>query len=157
MAGLSQFDEDVRIKLISSVMSIGFLLLIGTFIYHNLEGWSFIDSFYFTGVTITTLGYGDLYPTSDISKIITVFFSLIGIGIALYAITSIGHEYFEKREEKLIRKLHSISFRKDNNSIAETTVTTNAQTNTALENSKDTKTNKIKKTNIDRKTKNKKR
>jgi len=30
------------------------LLLIGIFVYHNMEGWNWIDSFYFTPITLTT-------------------------------------------------------------------------------------------------------
>ncbi len=30
-------------------------MVIGMLAYHYLEGWSYVDSFYFTGVTITRL------------------------------------------------------------------------------------------------------
>jgi hypothetical protein len=32
-------------------------------------------------MTLTTIGYGDLHPTSDFTKLFTMFYSIIGIGI----------------------------------------------------------------------------
>ncbi|CAN5863566.1 hypothetical protein BH23ACT4_BH23ACT4_07370 [soil metagenome] len=48
-----------------------------------LEGWSWVDSFYFTVVTLTTVGYGDLAPSGDISKLFTVFLIVAGVGFIL--------------------------------------------------------------------------
>jgi hypothetical protein len=57
------------------------LLLLGTAIYHVLEDWSWIDSLYFCTVAVTTVGFGDLTPTSDGSKLVTVFYGLSGISL----------------------------------------------------------------------------
>ena len=56
-------------------------LAIGTFVYRLLEGWSWLDSLYFVVITTTTIGYGDLSPTTGLSKFITVFFALNGVAI----------------------------------------------------------------------------
>jgi voltage-gated potassium channel len=53
----------------------------GTLFYHRVEGWSWIDALYFTVVTLTTIGYGDLHPTTPISKIFTIIFIFVGLGI----------------------------------------------------------------------------
>ncbi len=79
------------------------LFLIGTFAYHQLEGWSYVDSFYFTGVTLTTVGYGDLHPTTDASKIFTVLFALAGIGVILASLTFLG-QYFLHHEKEFKEK-----------------------------------------------------
>jgi voltage-gated potassium channel len=83
-------------KLISTVSLAIVLILIGTFFYHHFEGWRYLDSFYFSATTLTTVGFGDLHPTSDISKIFTVFYVLFGVGIILYAVTLFGSHYVEK-------------------------------------------------------------
>jgi len=59
------------------------VILIGTVFYHSYEAWGWIDSFYFSVITLTTVGYGDFFPTTMVSKIFTTFYVLIGIGIML--------------------------------------------------------------------------
>lgn len=61
-------------------MALGTLLL-GTVVYHILEDWTWVDSFYFSAVAVTTVGFGDLTPTSDASKLFTVFYIFSGITI----------------------------------------------------------------------------
>ncbi len=57
------------------------LLLIGTVAYVILEGWSPIDALYFSVVTLATIGFGDLHPTTDASKLFTVLYILSGLGV----------------------------------------------------------------------------
>jgi hypothetical protein len=57
------------------------LLGIGTLFYRQIEGWSWIDSIYFCVVTLATVGYGDLTPTTDTGKIFTIFYILMGVGV----------------------------------------------------------------------------
>lgn len=59
----------------------GSMLLIGMFVYHWLEGWSFIDALYFCVITLATIGYGDLTPTTPEAKLFTIFYVINGIGI----------------------------------------------------------------------------
>ncbi len=57
------------------------LLIIGSIFYHNMEGWNWIDSIYFSVITLTTVGYGDFSPQTDSGKIFTMFYVVIGIGL----------------------------------------------------------------------------
>lgn len=63
------------------------ILLIGTLIYHEIEGWGYLDCLYFTTITVTTVGYGDFAPKTDNGKIFTILFAISGIGLALYILT----------------------------------------------------------------------
>lgn len=51
---------------------------------------SCIGSIYFSVVTMTTLGYGDIIPIKDISRIAIIIQSLIGIFFAIVIISSIA-------------------------------------------------------------------
>ncbi|MBU1018320.1 potassium channel family protein [Patescibacteria group bacterium] len=90
------------IKLI--IITITALLSLGTVVFSVLEGWNLVDSFYFVAMTATTVGYGDLVPTHTLSKIITVFYSLMIIPIILY-----GFSILAKYEvERVYRKVSGI-------------------------------------------------
>jgi len=43
------------------------------------EGWSRFDSFYWSFITATTVGYGDVRPTKRSSKILAILIALTGL------------------------------------------------------------------------------
>ncbi|MEP1930660.1 MAG: potassium channel family protein [Roseibium sp.] len=66
------------------------LILSGVLFYTSVEGWSFVDAFYFTVITLSTVGYGDLAPQTDIGKIFTSIYILIGFGLFVAVATHIA-------------------------------------------------------------------
>lgn len=91
----------------SFIISIIFFILVilaGSVVYHKLEGWNTIDSVYFVSVTVTTIGYGDLYPTTEASKIFTIFFSYFGVAFALYYLALINHFLLKKHLRGKLKK-----------------------------------------------------
>lgn len=48
----------------------------GQYLFDN-----FFDAFYWAACTLTTVGYGDIYPISDIGRGISIISSMIGIAI----------------------------------------------------------------------------
>jgi hypothetical protein len=65
------------------LLIVAVLLGSGTWVYHRFEGWTVLDSLYFSVITLTTVGYGDLSPTQPGTKIFTIVFIIVGIGILL--------------------------------------------------------------------------
>ena len=57
------------------------LVILATIVYRVIEGWSWVDSLYFSVVAITTVGFGDITPSTDTSKLFTVFYIVAGISI----------------------------------------------------------------------------
>lgn len=96
---------------LSTLASLLALLTAGTLFYSKVEGWSLFDSLYFSVVTITTVGYGDMHPTSTLSKTFTMFLIFMGVGLGVYVITTFttslrrGKEKRLERFEALARKL----------------------------------------------------
>lgn len=89
-------DKDYRSLLITTSIVIGF----GSIVYHYLEGWSWIDSIYFSIITLTTIGYGDFSPQTDEGKLFTIFYILVGIGIILSFINTIYKHYTDIKSEQ---------------------------------------------------------
>lgn len=48
----------------------------GQYLFDN-----FFDAFYWAACTLTTVGYGDLYPISDVGRVISIISSMVGIAI----------------------------------------------------------------------------
>lgn len=65
-----------------AVLLMTFLLIfIGTIFYALVEGWAVVDSFYFSVVTLTTIGYGDLSPETTLGKLFTTVYIFLGLSV----------------------------------------------------------------------------
>ncbi len=81
---------------------LGMLMLIvagGTVFFHHAEGWSWLDSYFFTVVTLSTVGYGSIVPVTALGKIGTTVFIFIGLGVFAVAIQQFGSFAVRKREQ----------------------------------------------------------
>jgi hypothetical protein len=58
-----------------------FVIAAGTVFYTRVEGWRPLDAFYFTIITLTTIGYGDFAPQTDAGKIFTILYIFVGISL----------------------------------------------------------------------------
>ena len=57
------------------------VVAVGVMFYMNVEQWSFINSLYFCVVTLGTVGYGDITPTTDAAKLFTVIYIIVGLSV----------------------------------------------------------------------------
>ncbi|MEL7175300.1 MAG: potassium channel family protein [Pseudomonadota bacterium] len=69
----------------------------GTVFFRWAEGWSWIDAYFFTVVTLSTVGYGSLVPETVIGKLGTTVFIITGLGIFALAISHFGQLAMRRR------------------------------------------------------------
>ena len=71
-----------------SLFFLFFLIGVGTLGYYFLEGWSLVDAFYMTLITVTTVGFGEIHPLTPTGRIFTSLLILFGVGTMGYALGS---------------------------------------------------------------------
>jgi hypothetical protein len=70
---------------------------------------SFLDAFYFTIVTISTVGYGDISPVTGPSKIFCIVLIVVGIGTFLTVVSNIAQMLISQQQNRIrVRRLNMI-------------------------------------------------
>ncbi len=104
----------IRKKLLLSVFLILFIHAVGVVGYMYIEGWNFIDSLFMTVISITTVGYGEVYPLSDTGQIFTIVLIIVGVGIILYILGTEARIIIEGELQEIIgrkrmeKKIHDM-------------------------------------------------
>ena len=76
-------------KVLYSFLVLLLIIFVGTFGYVFFEGWTLLDSFYQTIITVSTVGFGEVHQLSDKGKLFTAFLIITSFGTFAYAVTSI--------------------------------------------------------------------
>ena len=76
----------------------------GEYLFHT-----FFDAIYWSACTLTTVGYGDIYPVSQIGRFISMISAFVGVAIVALPSGIITAGYLDelkaKREQKMARKI----------------------------------------------------
>ena len=75
--------------------------LCGALVFMALEGWTFLDSFYFSYVTLSTIGYGDFYPTTSAGMIFLIFFLMFGLGLFAVGLSTLSYARSAQLDAKI--------------------------------------------------------
>lgn len=100
----AQRAKKIRIAIFSLVA----YFIIGWIAYCTglVENFSFTNATYFLMVTLTTVGYGIFVPTSQKSRLFTLFFVLFGISIVAVALVEVANFLIEQREA-MVKKMQA--------------------------------------------------
>lgn len=84
------------------------LLFFWAFLFRELEWWHLFDSFYFSVVTLSTVGYWDFTPKTYLWKSFTILYIFIWLGLIASFITKIANisdEYKAKNSHETIKEI----------------------------------------------------
>ena len=93
---------------ISVVLPFMGLILIGALVVGPIEGWSIVESLYFSCVSLTTVGFGDFVPTKNASIIFCIIWLPCSIGFMSLFLTNVAAFYIrlsDKNIERIERQL----------------------------------------------------
>jgi potassium channel subfamily K len=106
-------DTDIKgiFSLQECLLALAAYIALGGIAYTRIfERWTLVDALYFSVVSLTTVGYGDLAPSNHPSKFFTCIFGMGGVAFLGIAIATIGSSLVEaeldavQRAKKLSRK-----------------------------------------------------
>lgn len=86
--GLRAAFADTRVRTL--LMLTATLIGLASTAFHYAEGWRWLNSIYFSVVTIATVGFGDFAPKTDVGKIVTIVYVLCGLGLFVATATAIA-------------------------------------------------------------------
>ncbi|KAL7496283.1 hypothetical protein ACHAWT_004687 [Skeletonema menzelii] len=78
-----------------------FVIAAGSIGFYYIEDMSVVDSFYFTTVLLTSVGYGDIVPVTPAGKIFTTVFIMVAGTILLHNMTLISMIPLELRKRRI--------------------------------------------------------
>ncbi|CAL2061013.1 potassium channel protein [Tenacibaculum sp. 190524A05c] len=98
-----------RSRLYKAIFFSGLTFFIGIFGYFLLFDYSFIDAFYMTVITVTTVGFGEVHPFTPQEKLFTTFLILSSLFTFGYAVSSfseylISGDFFQQLKIKRVQK-----------------------------------------------------
>ena len=94
--GLRNFWRDPAGRAILGLA--GTVVAAGTVFYRLVEDLSWIDSLYFCVITLTTVGYGDISPTTTAGKVFTMAYVVVGIGVFVAVASTIARHLVEEKK-----------------------------------------------------------
>ena len=89
-------DDEFRALIVLLLL----LLFGGAIFYWEVEGWSVLDAIYFCVMTMSTVGYGDFAPTTVFSKIFTIVFTVLSIGVFAAVVSKVVQLILERRKAR---------------------------------------------------------
>ena len=89
-------NEQLVMGLRKGMVGIALVLLFGTIGYRVVEGWNWLDAFYMTVITISTVGITEVHPLSGAGRLFTSILIFGGVGVMAYCLTRLAEFMFQR-------------------------------------------------------------
>lgn len=105
LKNLEDSDRASTLSAILALFGIASHVLGGAIVIKLLEGWSFYDAVYFCIVTTTTVGYGDITPTTSASKLFVIFYVIVSIALISSLLAYMVGVLLDQQEEVILETM----------------------------------------------------
>lgn len=78
-------------RLLNIVFIFATIVVVGGVGYVVIEGWSWIDAFYMSIITVTTVGFGEVHPLSPAGRLFTSVLVVLGVAAITYSFTALAN------------------------------------------------------------------
>lgn len=89
-------NEQLVSSLRKGFVGLALVLVFGTLGYRQIEGWDWLDSFYMTVITVSTVGITEVHPLSDAGRLFTSLLIFGGVGVVAYCLTRLVEFLFQR-------------------------------------------------------------
>jgi voltage-gated potassium channel len=95
-------------RIIHLMIAAGLVILVGTIVEYNIESKvpntqikTYLDSLWWCVSTVTTVGYGDIVPVSNLGRIVAMFYMFFGIAMVSLLFFVITNSFYKRRYDKV--------------------------------------------------------
>ena len=95
-------------RIIHLIIAAGLIILVGTIVEYNIESKvpntqikTYLDALWWCVSTVTTVGYGDIVPVSNLGRIVAVFYMFFGIAMISLLFFVITNSFYKRRYDKV--------------------------------------------------------
>ena len=95
-------------RIIHLIITAGLVILVGTIVMYNIESKvpnaqikTYLDSLWWCVSTVTTVGYGDMVPVSNLGRIVAMFYMFFGISMISLLFFVITNTVYKRRYDKV--------------------------------------------------------
>jgi hypothetical protein len=103
-AAVGSKADPLVIRIRFFVVALALLILAWSLAFMEVEKRSFADAVYYTFVTVTTVGYGDIHPDSTAGKMMAILIILTGTGMFGGLVASVTELLLNRRERGVRRE-----------------------------------------------------
>ena len=90
-------------KFFTAIFLMFFVFFIGVIGFMLLSGYGFVDAIYMTIITVTTVGFSEVNPLDETSKIFTIFLIITSVFVFAYSLSVITEYIVSKNTVEQLR------------------------------------------------------